>query len=92
MVTEAWEDFKTQVVLFSNDTRAESGDYTAPVMVVIAGIIWVISIPIYVTSVQDTNTTGWSFTGATGAITLFNLMPFVFIAGGVVWLLKKVLK
>lgn len=68
-----------------------SSDFTAPVMVVIAGIIWVIMTPILVSVVQDTNTTGWSFTGATGAITIFNLIPFVFIAGGIVWILKKVL-
>lgn len=66
-------------------------EYTAPVSIVIAGIVWVICIPIYTDQVQNTNTTGWSFTGSSGAITLFNLMPFVFIAGGVVWILKKVL-
>jgi len=90
-VTNAYEDAKSGFLLFASAKRGAS-DYTAPVMVVIAGIIWIICIPIYVTEVQDTNTTGWSFTGATGAITLFNLMPFIFIAGGVVWILRKVLK
>lgn len=66
-------------------------DFTAPVLVVIAGIIWIIMTPILAEQVVATNTTNWTFTGASGAITLFNLMPFVFIAGGVVWILKKVL-
>jgi len=90
-VTEAYEDAKSNFLLFANNKSGASSEYTMPVMIVIAGIVWVICIPIYVTEVQDTNTTGWSFTGATGAITLFNLMPFIFIAGGVVWILKKVL-
>lgn len=79
-----------QALKFVYDTRGAS-EYTAPVMVVIAGIMWVIMTPILVDQVQNTNTTGWSFTGYTGAITLFQLIPFVFIAGGIVWILKKVL-
>lgn len=85
-----FESAYTQALRFVYDTRAVS-DYTAPVMVVIAGIMWVIMTPILVDQVQNTNTTGWSFTGYTGAITLFQLIPFVFIAGGIVWILKKVL-
>lgn len=76
---------------FVYDTRGEAGDFTAPVMIVIAGIIWVIMTPILADTVIQTNTTSWNFTGYQGAITLFNLIPFVFIAGGVVWILKKVL-
>jgi len=84
------EGLKAYALRFANDTRGAS-EYTTPVMMVIAGIIWVICTPIFVDAVSDTNTTGWDFTGATGAITLFQLMPFIFIAGGIVWLLKKVL-
>lgn len=86
------EGFSSYAMRFVDNTSAESSEYTAPVMMVISGIIWIISIPIYVDAVQDTNTTGWTFTGATGATTLFLLMPFIFIAGGVVWILKKALK
>ena len=86
------EGFTSYVNRFVNDTSGDAGkEYTAPVMMVISGIIWVICVPIYVDAVQDANTTGWTFTGSTGAITLFLLMPFIFIAGGVVWILKKAL-
>lgn len=71
---------------------AVGGEYAAPVTIIIAGIMWVICIPIYVNEVQNTNTSTWSFTGSTGAVTLFLFMPFAFIAGGLVWIVKKVLK
>ena len=77
---------------FIEDNRAFGNqDFTAPVLVVIAGIMWVIMTPILVDQVQTTSTSGWNFTGYSGAATLFNLIPFVFIAGGIVWILRKVL-
>jgi hypothetical protein len=74
---------------FVLDTRAESSEFTAPIMMVISGIIWVICTPIFVNQVQSTSVTGWNFTGSAGAITLFQLLPFIFIAGGVIWIVKK---
>lgn len=76
---------------FVSNTRAEGSGYFAPVSILIGGIIWVITIPIFAEQVQETNTTAWTFTGATGAETLYLLMPFVLIAGGVVWIIRKAL-
>jgi len=76
---------------FVNDTTGES-DYIAPVAMVIAAIIWAICTPIFVDAIQNTNTTGWAFTGSSGAVTLFQLLPFIFIAGGVIWLVRKAMK
>lgn len=76
--------------VFAKNKRAES-EIFAPVTILIGGIIWAITIPIFVTQIQDTNTTSWSFTGYAGAIVLYGLMPFAMIAGSVIWILKKVL-
>jgi len=65
--------------------------FAAPLMILIGGIIWVICIPIFINEIAGVNTTAWNFTGASGAAVLFQLMPFALIAGGIVWILKKVL-
>ena len=39
---------------------------------------------VFVETVQSVNTTGWTFTGATGAATLWLLIPFLFIVGFVI--------
>lgn len=36
--------------------------------------------PTIVDQVQDMNTTGWTFTGAEGAIALLGLVPFIWVA------------
>ncbi len=93
LTKEIIEAIKLSFNNFMNLARGGgTSDYAGPVYMIIGGIIWVVCIPIYVTQVQNTNTTGWSFTGSAGAITLFLLMPFVLIAGGVVWILRKALK
>lgn len=79
----------SQALVFVLDARGEATEFTAPIMMVISGIIWVICTPIFVTQVQSTSTSGWNFTGAAGAITLFQLLPFIFIAGGVIWIVRK---
>lgn len=48
-------------------------------------------IPVVVTSVQDVNTTGWTFTGYAGAETMLLLIPFAFIAGLLAWAVGQVL-
>lgn len=78
-----------QALVFVLDTRGEATEFTAPIMMVISGIIWVICTPIFVNQVQATSTSGWNFTGSAGAITLFQLLPFIFIAGGVIWIVRK---
>jgi len=54
-------------------------------------ILGVILVPIVVEQVQTTNTSGWTFTGASGAKTLFLLLPFIFIVGIVVYFIASLL-
>jgi len=48
-------------------------------------------VPIIIDQVQQTNTSAWTFTGATGARTLFLLLPFIFIVGIVVYFIGSLL-
>lgn len=54
---------------------------------VVTLIISVYMIPIVVEAVQETNTSGWTFTGAEGAKSLYLLLPFIFIIGLVLYFL-----
>jgi len=49
--------------------------------------------PIVVDQVQGLNTTAWEFTGYEGAITLIELVPFIYVVAilmaTIVWGLKK---
>ena len=54
-------------------------------------ILGVILVPIIVDQVQTTNTTGWTFTGYSGAKTLFLLLPFIFIVGIVLYFILALL-
>lgn len=56
---------------------------------VIGLFVGIIMIPIVEEQVRTTNTTAWDFTGSAGAITLFRLMPFIFIAGVLIWFVGK---
>jgi hypothetical protein len=69
----------------------EGVDATKWVMMVIMLILGVILVPIVVDQVQSTNTTEWTFTGYAGAKTLFNLLPFIFIVGIVVYFIGSIL-
>lgn len=60
---------------------AVSSFVSGVVGMVIAIIVIIAVIPTIITTVQDTNTTAWNFTGSAGAVSLFNLIPFVIIAG-----------
>ena len=61
------------------------------ILMVITLILGVILVPIVVDQVQSTNTTGWTFTGASGAKTLFMLLPFIFIVGIVIYFIGSIL-
>ena len=58
---------------------------------VITLILGVILVPIVVDQIQETNTTGWTFTGYAGAKTLFLLLPFIFIIGLVIYFIGSLL-
>lgn len=77
-----WEYFIFQAVRFQVSVRGAVGSFVQGVVGMVIAIIVIIAvIPTIVTTVQDTNTTGWNFTGSAGAVSLFNLIPFVVIAG-----------
>ena len=61
------------------------------IMLTITLILAVILVPIVVDQVQKTNTSTWTFTGHTGAATLFMLLPFIFIVGIVVYFIGSLL-
>jgi len=64
---------------------------TTWIMLTITLILGVILVPIIIDQVQQTNTSAWTFTGATGARTLFLLLPFIFIVGIVVYFIGSLL-
>ena len=67
---------------FWKNTKGAIGGFVGGVVGMVVAIIVIIAvIPTIVSTVQDTNTTGWNFTGSAGAVSLFNLIPFVVIAG-----------
>lgn len=82
--------FLFNILRFVSDTKAESkaGDWIGLIITMIIGIIL---IPIAVDQVQNTNTTGWTFTGSSGAKTLFLLLPFIFIVGMIVYFIGRLL-
>ena len=49
--------------------------------IVVITIVLLSMTPTVVDAVQNMNTTGWNFTGSTGAIQLLGLVPFIWIAG-----------
>ncbi len=69
----------------------DPGKATTWILLTITLILGVILVPIVVDQVQSTNTTAWHFTGATGAKTLFMLLPFIFIVGIVVYFIGSLL-
>lgn len=63
------------------------------VVTILVVLIFVAALlPEVVTQVQGVNTTAWSFTGYSGASTLWNLVPFIFIAGFVIGVLADLIK
>jgi len=50
------------------------------VSIVVIVITLLAMTPTVVDQVQDMNTTGWTFTGAEGAIALLGLVPFIWVA------------
>jgi hypothetical protein len=54
-------------------------------------ILGVIMLPIVVDQVMSINTTLWNFTGHQGAVTMLNLLPFIFIIGIVAFFIAGIL-
>jgi hypothetical protein len=71
--------------------RDPGGKATQWILITITLILGVILVPIIVQQVQTTDTTGWNFTGHSGAATLFMLLPFIFIVGIVVYFIGSLL-
>lgn len=77
--------------LWTNTSGEMNAELLAPISILLGGIVWTITIPIFVDQVADTNTDAWDFTGSEGAIVLYSLTPFAMIAGSIYWIFKKVL-
>jgi hypothetical protein len=67
------------------------GKATQWILLTITLILGVILVPIVVNQVQTTDTSGWNFTGYQGAVTLFYLLPFIFIVGIVIYFIGSLL-
>ena len=68
--------------------RNKSAEWMAATLTLIIGMILV---PIIVDQVQSVDTSNWTFTGSIGAVTLFGLLPFVFISGIVIYFIASIL-
>jgi hypothetical protein len=74
------------------DTRGEV-DYAKFIIIVIAIFIATSLVGSMYTQISNTNTTGWSsLTGGSGAVTLYQLIFFVFIASIVIYIVREALK
>jgi len=62
------------------------------VVVLVMLIFFSALLPEVVTQVQDVNTTGWTFTGYSGASTLWLMVPFILIAGFVISALDEMIQ
>ena len=78
---------------FMADTTAkgDAGKSIDWIGLIVTMMIGIVLIPITEDQVQNTNTTGWTFTGAAGAKTLFLLLPFIFIIGLIMYFIGRLL-
>ena len=74
--------FQKQYIVRSNKRLWVNMAIKSNEIIVVLVTLMIVSaiLPSFVTTVQDVNTTAWSFTGYAGAVTLWNLLPFIFIA------------
>lgn len=82
------------LMMLVHDTRAEGSIGTKiseVISLVVGAIIYVYLIPTFVTAVTGIDTSGWNFTGSTGAIALLLMLPLIFIVGIVIWFIKSIL-
>lgn len=81
------------IQMLLEDRKAESigANAAAVIGLVIGAIIYVYLIPSFVEAVTGIDTSGWNFTGSTGAIAILFLLPLIFIAGIVIWFVKEIL-
>jgi len=85
---------KAWIQCFLENTRAEgsiTGKAGVVIGMIITAIIYVNLIPTFVEAVTGIDTSGWNFTGATGAIAILLLLPLIFIAGIVIWMVTTVI-
>lgn len=61
------------------------------VLILVSLIFVAALLPEVITQVTGINVTAWSFTGSSGAGTLWNLTPFIVIAGVVISILSDLL-
>lgn len=71
----------------------EMSKATEWIVLVILLLIGISLVPTVVSTIAETNQTDafWNFTGGTAARTLFNLLPFIFVVGLVIYFLIRLL-
>jgi len=67
--------------------KGEKNQASKWIMLTVMLLLGVILVPMVIDQVQSVNTASWNFTGYQGALTLFHLLPFIFICGLVVYFL-----
>lgn len=70
------------------DVKSKIVDWIGLVISLIFGVYL---LPVVVDAIVGTDTTNWTFTGASGAIVLYNLLPFIFIVGMIVYFIGRLL-
>jgi hypothetical protein len=69
-------------------TQGKIGDWIGLTISLIFGVYL---LPTIVDTIVTTNFTNWTFTGATGAKVLYQLLPFIFIVGMIVYFIGRLL-
>ena len=69
-------------------TTGKIGDWIGLTVSLIFGVYL---LPVIVDTIVTTNFTNWTFTGAAGAKVLYQLLPFIFIVGMIVYFIGRLL-
>jgi len=69
-------------------TTGKIGDWIGLTVSLIFGVYL---LPVIVDTIVTTNFTNWTFTGAAGAKVLYQLLPFIFVVGMIVYFIGRLL-
>jgi len=69
-------------------TTGKIGDWIGLTVSLIFGVYL---LPVIIDTIVTTNYTNWTFTGASGAKVLYQLLPFIFIVGMIVYFIGRLL-
>jgi len=72
----------------ASSTQSKIGDWIGLTVSLIFGVYL---LPVIIDSIMNTNYTNWTFTGSAGAKVLYQLLPFIFIVGMIVYFIGRLL-